>query len=125
MCYRDKQLTLTVKGVDLLVGTPIVDIKPYIPYADSIPLASAGMAQNSPAMMAVNFTEEAHRQLNKLEPRYPALGSLIREVLSQDPRPAYHKDSHSDKTYGMTLFDLNIQWQVINQQNVVLTIQII
>jgi|TARA_B110000902_G_scaffold174620_1_gene198269 tRNA-Thr(GGU) m(6)t(6)A37 methyltransferase TsaA len=125
VCYRDKQLTLTVKGVDLLDGTPIVDIKPYIPYADSIPLASAGMAQNSPAMMAVNFTEQAHGQLNKLEPRYPALGSLIREVLSQDPRPAYHKDSHSDKTYGMTLFDLNIQWQVINQQNVVLTIQII
>ena len=48
--------------------------------------------------------------------------SLIQEVLSQDPRPAYHQNSQPDKTYGMALYDLNIQWQVIKQQNVVLTI---
>jgi hypothetical protein len=73
--------------------------------------------------MAVTFTEQAHGQLNMLEQRYPTLGSLIREVLSQDPRPAYHQNAHPDKTYGMTLYDLNIQWQVINQKNVVLAIQ--
>ena len=120
--YQNKQLILTVKGMDLLDGTPIVDIKPYVPYADSIQQASGGMAQYSPELMAVTFTEQANSQLKQLEPRYPAIGSLIREVLSQDPRPAYHKDSHSDKTYGMTLYDLNIKWQVNNQQNVVLTI---
>jgi len=120
--YQNKQLILTVKGMDLLDGTPIVDIKPYVPYADSIPLASAGMAQNSPALMAVTFTEQAHGQLNRLKERYPKLRSLIQEVLSQDPRPAYHTDAHPDKNYGMTLYDLNIKWQVINQQNVVLTI---
>jgi tRNA-Thr(GGU) m(6)t(6)A37 methyltransferase TsaA len=120
--YQNKQLCLTVKGIDLLDGTPILDIKPYIPYADSIPQASGGIAQHSPELMTVTFTEQANKQLENLAPRYPTLGPLIQEVLSQDPRPAYHKDSHIDKTYGMTLYDLNIQWQVIDQQNIVLAI---
>ena len=120
--YQNNQLSLTVKGIDLLDGTPILDIKPYVPYADNIPQASGGMAQHSPELMAVIFSEQAKTQVKNLEPRYPALGSLIQEVLSQDPRPAYHQNSRLDKTYGMTLYDLNIQWQVINQQNVVLTI---
>jgi hypothetical protein len=120
--YQNKQLSLTVKGIDLLDATPILDIKPYVPYVDSLPLASGGMAQHSPELMAVTFTEQANRQLNQLEQQYPALASLIREVLSQDPRPAYHQDAHPDKTYGMALYDLNIQWQVINRQNVVLAI---
>ena len=120
--YQNKQLCLTVKGIDLLDGTPILDIKPYVPYADSITQASGGMAQHSPELMAVTFSKQANRQLVKIEQYYPALSSLIREVLSQDPRPAYHKYSCMDKTYGMTLYDFNIQWQVIDQQNVVLAI---
>ncbi len=120
--YQNKQLCLTVKGIDLLDGTPILDIKPYVPYADSIVQASGGMAQHSPELMAVTFSKQANGQLAKFEQHYPALSSLIREVLSQDPRPAYHKDSCTDKTYGMTLYDFNIQWHVIDQQTVVLAI---
>lgn len=121
--YQNKQLTLSVKGIDLLDGTPILDIKPYIPYADSVPDASGGMAQHTPKLMAVNFSEQANQQLKEIASNYPRLSSLIVEVLSQDPRPAYHQDSHPEKTYGMTLYDLNIQWQVIEQQNVVQSIQ--
>jgi tRNA-Thr(GGU) m(6)t(6)A37 methyltransferase TsaA len=121
--YENKTLNLTVKGIDLLDGTPILDIKPYVPYADNIPQASGGMAQHSPELMTVTFSQQATEQLHNLEQRYPALGPLIREILSQDPRPAYHQDAHPDKTYGMTLYDLNIQWQVINQQNMVQTIE--
>jgi tRNA-Thr(GGU) m(6)t(6)A37 methyltransferase TsaA len=121
--YENKQLSLRVKGIDLLDGTPILDIKPYLPYADSIALASGGMAQHSPELMAVTFSEQAKEQLKNHEQRYPTFASLIREVLSQDPRPAYHQSSQADKTYGMTLYDFNIQWQVINQQNLVLAIQ--
>lgn len=120
--YQNKQLSLTVKGIDLLDATPILDIKPYVPYVDSLPQSSGGMAQHCPELMAVTFSEQANRQLYQLEQRYPALVSLIREVLSQDPRPAYHQDTHPDKIYGMNLYDLNIQWQVINRQNIVLTI---
>lgn len=121
--FQNKQLTLSVKGVDLLDGTPILDIKPYIPYADSISEASGGIAQHSPELMSVIFSEQANEELQTLKLNYPNLPSLIVEVLSQDPRPAYHQNSHPNKTYGMTLYDLNIQWQVIEQQNRVLTIQ--
>ena len=121
--YQNNQLSLIVQGIDLLDGTPILDIKPYVPYADSIERASGGVAQHSPELMDVTFTEQASCQLDLFESRYPKLAALIQEVLSQDPRPAYHKDSHSDKTYGMSLYDLNIHWQVINQQNLVLAIQ--
>lgn len=121
--YQKKQLTLTVRGIDLLDGTPILDIKPYVPYADSIALASGGIAQHSPELMGVTFTEQASEQLNQLKQHYPTLASLIREVLGQDPRPAYHQVSQPDKIYGMTLYDLNIQWQVSHQQNVVLAIE--
>lgn len=120
--YQNKQLCLTVKGIDLLDGTPILDIKPYLPYADNIPQALGGMAQQSPDLIAVIFTEQAIKQLKKLEQRYPTLGSLIQGVLSQDPRPAYHINSCTDKIYGMVLYDLNVKWQVINQQNIVLAI---
>ena len=123
--YQNNQLSLIVRGIDLLDGTPILDIKPYVPYADSIVQASGGVAQHSPELMEVNFSEQASNQLSEFALRYPKLPALIQEVLSQDPRPAYHKDSHLDKTYGMTLYDLNIQWQVINQQNVVVAIQLI
>lgn len=122
VCYEKKQLILVVKGIDLLDDTPILDIKPYIPYADNIMQATGGMAQHCPELMNITFSEQANDQLTKLEQCYPALGSLIREVLSQDPRPAYHQNSLADKIYGMTLHDLNIQWQVIEQQNVVLAI---
>ena len=121
--YQNNQLSLIVQGIDLLDGTPILDIKPYVPYADSIERASGGVAQHSPKLMEVTFTEQASCQLDLFESLYPKLAALIQEVLSQDPRPAYHKDSHSDKTYGMSLYDLNIQWQVINQKNVVFAIQ--
>lgn len=120
---QNNQLILTVKGVDLLDGTPIVDIKPYLPYADSIPQAAGGMAQHSPALMNVEFNEPAEKQLNLLKSTYPNLQGLIQEVLAQDPRPAYHQKSETHKTYGMSLYDLNIQWQVTNQQNVVTNIQ--
>ncbi|WP_299079408.1 tRNA (N6-threonylcarbamoyladenosine(37)-N6)-methyltransferase TrmO [uncultured Paraglaciecola sp.] len=123
LCTLGNQVTLTVKGMDLLDGTPIIDIKPYIPYADSITHAQGGIAQDSPDLMEVTFNKQATEQLQQLEHSYPTLGTLIREVLSQDPRPAYHHNSQPDKTYGMGLYDLNIQWQVIQQQNVVIAIQ--
>jgi tRNA-Thr(GGU) m(6)t(6)A37 methyltransferase TsaA len=123
--FQNNQLSLVVKGIDLLDGTPILDIKPYVPYADSVLQATGGVAQNSPELMPVIFTEQATVQINQFGSRYPKLASLIQEVLSQDPRPAYHKDADNKKAYGMTLYELNIQWQVVNQQNVVLAIQLI
>ncbi|MGE5086006.1 MAG: tRNA (N6-threonylcarbamoyladenosine(37)-N6)-methyltransferase TrmO, partial [Bacillota bacterium] len=81
-----------VGGVDLLDGTPVLDIKPYIPYADSIPEANAGWASEGIERIPVKFTDEAEAEIKKRDPSGEKnLRSLIVEVLELDPRPAFKK----------------------------------
>lgn len=87
-----QQVILELGSLDLIDGTPVVDIKPYLPFAESIPDAKAGYAQQAPdASMPVIFTAEAQQQLQLLSARYPNLPQFLAEVLAQDPRPAYRK----------------------------------
>ena len=105
-------LYLKVGGLDLVDGTPVFDIKPYIPYADSIASASAGFADNPPgAELTVAFSDSARTALQALEGLYPELESFIISVLKQDPRPAWRVREDDSKRYGMNLFDLNIKWR--------------
>ncbi|MDG2175576.1 MAG: tRNA (N6-threonylcarbamoyladenosine(37)-N6)-methyltransferase TrmO [Gammaproteobacteria bacterium] len=108
-----KKLVLRVGGVDLLDKTPIIDIKPYVPYADAIPGAQAGYASDAPGnMIAVEFTEKAKQALEKLTAIHADLQDLIEGVLQQDPRPAWRHKTPDEKQYGMSLYDLNIRWRV-------------
>lgn len=77
---------LTVSGADLVDGTPIYDIKPYLAYADSHPNARSGFAQQSPERLAVNDPAGILSTLSDEE-----RNALI-DTLSQDPRPHYHDD---------------------------------
>lgn len=105
--------TLTVRGADLVDKTPIVDIKPYVPYVDAIPDARAGYAQHTPnAALPVHFSERAEEQLRIEQNTTPLLKTLITEVLSQDPRPAYHKERSASRTYGTALYHYNVRWRV-------------
>lgn len=84
-------IVIDVSGADLKNGTPVYDIKPYIPYSDSIPDASEGFTANTRIIRKqVFFPEE------------PALDETLRneltEILSQDPRPGFHHDP--EKIYG-------------------------
>ncbi len=103
-------LRLHLGGVDLLNGTPVLDIKPYLPYADAIPDARSGYAPDQPAPTEVHFTRAAEQACAGLDAaRYPNLKRLITGLLAQDPRPAY-KDSCEKKTFGMRLWDLNVRF---------------
>lgn len=122
---RDGKLYLSLSNIDLVDGTPILDIKPYIPYADAIPEARAGFAQAAPDISArVEFTEQAATQLEVLNNEYPSLKQLIIEVLQQDPRPAYKKTKSDDKIYAMHLSDFNIKWQCSLTATLVLSIEV-
>jgi tRNA-Thr(GGU) m(6)t(6)A37 methyltransferase TsaA len=106
---------LHISGLDLLNGTPILDIKPYIPYSDALIDAQAGFAQQTPqTRLTVKFSQRAINQLTELKliQAHPELKLLIEEVLAQDPRPAYKRTKMDDKVYGMALYNLNIQWQM-------------
>lgn len=94
-----------VAGADLMDGTPIFDIKPYIPYADCHPEATGGFTDTAKDfLLEVDFPSHLLKLLppDKLE---AAIG-----VLSHDPRPSYQKDS--GRVYGLTFADHNIRFTV-------------
>lgn len=108
---------IIVEGMDLLDGTPILDIKPYIPYVDNVNDAQAAFAPFAPeTQLTVSFTDEATTSLNKYSHRYTQLKQLIIEMLKQDPRPAYRANQVDTKQYSIQLYDLDIDWQVRGQQ---------
>lgn len=114
-----KQTILHISGLDLLNGTPIIDVKPYVPYSDAVMNANGGFAQEQPeAALSVVFSEQVKADLIKYKQRDNELGLLIEQVLKQDPRPAYKRGKTDDKVYGMSLYDLNIQWQLITLDTV-------
>jgi len=109
---RNGRIGIRLGGIDLVDGTPIVDIKPYLPYVDAIPEATGGRFQNRPtAALEVDFTPEADAQLEWQLRHHPQLRELIVQVLQQDPRPGYQK-TEAGRTYGVRLFELNIRWQI-------------
>ncbi|MCP2003184.1 UNVERIFIED_ORG: tRNA-Thr(GGU) m(6)t(6)A37 methyltransferase TsaA [Buttiauxella agrestis ATCC 33320] len=111
-CQKD-QVILQLGSLDLVDGTPVVDIKPYLPFAEAVPEAIAGYAQNAPAAdMPVYFTPEVQQQLLLLEKRFPHIERFIRQVLAQDPRPAYRKAEEPGKSYAVLLLDFNVRWRV-------------
>ncbi|MGI5976979.1 MAG: tRNA (N6-threonylcarbamoyladenosine(37)-N6)-methyltransferase TrmO [Candidatus Limivicinus sp.] len=84
---KSEGISLIVAGADLMDGTPIYDIKPYVPYADAHPEARPGFAPDSGGTLEVSFLPEAEAEIP--EEKLPAL----RGVLANDPRPRYQNDS--------------------------------
>lgn len=105
---------LHLGSVDLVDGTPIFDIKPYIAYADSEPEAKSSFAQEKPpAKLNVEFTEMAQSAVEKYHKNRPHLARFITEVIAQDPRPAYQQGKETDRIYGISLYEFNIKWRII------------
>ena len=101
---------LWISGIDLLDGTPILDIKPYVPYADIISDASNGMASAAPVLIPVQWADsalqQAHREALRLQ---EPLVELIEQCLAQDPRPAYQTPT-AEREYGAQFWDLDVRW---------------
>ena len=109
---KNERLYIKIGGLDLLDGTPILDIKPYIPYADSIPEAVGGYASKCPKpKLLVKFSEKAESELQVLEAERENLRSLILEAFALDPRPAWRVKTSDSKQYGVTLYDINIKFE--------------
>ena len=106
---------LHVGGADLMDGTPIFDIKPYIPYGDCHPDASGGFTDKAGNfLLNVDFPQQWLEVLPE-DKRDAAIG-----VLSHDPRPSYQKDP--DRIYGLTFAGYDIRFQV--KQNTLTVIEV-
>ncbi|HGJ5855096.1 tRNA (N6-threonylcarbamoyladenosine(37)-N6)-methyltransferase TrmO [Arsenophonus nasoniae] len=123
LIIRDSEVGLTLGSIDLVDGTPVIDIKPYLPFAESLPKAVAGFAQAAPAnKMTVIFSATAQKQLIEQQTRYSFLERFIRQVLAQDPRPAYKKNAADEKIYAVHLLDFNVRWRISANIVVVLSL---
>ena len=96
---------IAVRGIDLKDGTPIYDIKPYLPYAEAVPDARGGFADAHGAdALEVVFPPELLAEVDEAK-----RGALL-QALSLDPRPAYQDDP--DRTYGFLFAGQNIRFRV-------------
>lgn len=101
---------LWLSGIDLLDGTPVLDIKPYVPYADCQLDARNGIAATPPELIPVEWTPEALAQARLEGERLgEPLVALVEQCLSQDPRPAYQKPQ-PERRYGARLWDVDVRW---------------
>ena len=104
---------LHLSGVDLLDGTPVLDIKPYVPYADNVRDATGGFAPEAPAVMfKVQFTEPARQLCQQAKTAEVDLEILITQLLSHDPRPAYYGEDAAHRKFGMRLLDYDVKWEM-------------
>ncbi|MDH0626875.1 tRNA (N6-threonylcarbamoyladenosine(37)-N6)-methyltransferase TrmO [Pseudomonas mosselii] len=101
---------LLLSGIDLLDGTPVLDIKPYVPYADSVAEASNLMASDAPEPIRVEWSESALPQAHTHALRLgEPLVELIEQCLAQDPRPAYQVPP-PERVYGVKFWDVQVRW---------------
>ena len=102
-----------VKGADLMDGTPIYDIKPYVVYADCHPEARSGFVDERKwNKLQVEISDTVKTFLLSQGMTEEKIG-ILKEVLAQDPRPHYQKDPH--KVYGMPYEGMDIHFTVCNQ----------
>ena len=106
---------LRVGGADLMDGTPIFDVKPYLPYADSRPEARAGFAPDSGATLAVAY-------LPGTQERIPAeKRAALTGVLANDPRPRYQNDP--ERVYGLRFAGRNVKFCVADGKLTVVAVE--
>jgi tRNA-Thr(GGU) m(6)t(6)A37 methyltransferase TsaA len=113
-------IEIQVSGVDVLDGTPVLDIKPYIAYADAIEGTTSGWADSPIPRTEVELTPEAESDIQARDPDgKKGLKALVIEMLSLDPRPAFqqrrmpptHPEAQGSR-YGFLLLDYDVKWEI-------------
>ena len=104
--FSEKEgVVLHVSGADLLDGTPVYDIKPYLPYADSIPDAVGGFTESlEERRLEVEFPSDLLKRVNE------GKREALKAVLAADPRPSYQNDP--EREYGMRFADYEVRFKV-------------
>jgi tRNA (adenine37-N6)-methyltransferase len=114
------ELCLHISGIDLLDGTPVFDIKPYVPYSDAIPNAEAGWATPIEDAIVVDWEPAAIAVLENLWAMgviadWIAIRDLIAQTIGQDPRPAHERnqDGRDGQQWNLRVGGFNVWWAVV------------
>ena len=113
--HTEEGPVIWVSGADLMDGTPIYDIKPFIPYADNHPDARGGFTNDTSGYtLAVTFPEQLLEQVPESH------REALRGVLAHDPRPSYQHDP--ERVYGMEFAGMEIRFRVDGEQLIVCSV---
>ncbi len=104
---------LQVRGVDLVSGTPILDVKPYVPFCDSVADARGGFVNGEPERMPVTWQSECGVSADRRE--------LIDSTIALDPRPAYQDDP--GRVYGCRIDGCEVRWRVDGETAIILEVE--
>ena len=122
-----KDDTLLLAGADLVDGTPVLDIKPYLPHVESLPEARGGWAREvDKSDIQVEFSPEAMQKLQTWSARVqrPELKEVIEDVLRQDPRPVIYRGFEAQESpyrnkHAFRLYDGDIHFEFTSKSNVI------
>lgn len=113
---------IRISGLDLLDGTPVLDIKPYIPYADAVPTASSGWAEEAIKTHIVTLSEQAQLFIHQMGDQRVGFQNTLQQVLEIDPRPAYQQRQNPVSSpesqglrYGIEIMGFEVQYQIVQQ----------
>lgn len=116
--HTRSEILVHTSGGDFLDGTPVIDIKPYVPHIDSISDATSTWANSPDTMLPVAWSKNALQSFESLSVNSDStyLMRLIDETIAQDPRPAYErkKDGTAGQQWHMKIADFDISWRVYN-----------
>lgn len=111
----DKTVRLYCSGADLLDATPVIDIKPYIPFVEAKPDAAGGFATAKPEELSVNWQAAVGAEYLS-----PSERNLISQSIAQDPRPAYQ--DIPERIYIMNIAGYEVKFQIQNGNASVLSV---
>lgn len=120
-------IKLHISGVDILDKTPVLDIKPYLSYTDSVIGSFGSFADKRPEVLhKVVFSAQADKycQLNSVH--IPELKEMITQILETDPRPAFYRNyntSLADREFGVYIMDFELRWIVQKEQILVTSLK--
>ncbi|MDM1765385.1 MULTISPECIES: tRNA (N6-threonylcarbamoyladenosine(37)-N6)-methyltransferase TrmO [unclassified Acinetobacter] len=121
-----KSVRIYLTGSDLLEGTPIIDIKPYIQYSDALMNATSGYAQQEPIRKKVVWSENVQLTLENLLKTQKITAQTqyeLEQVLSLDPRPAYQEDE--SRVYKMKFSNLDVSFKVSQIDIEIIKVQVL
>ncbi len=119
---KEGKLLIHIKGADLMDQSPIIDIKPYIPYSDSIIDAKGGFTdQIKEEKFSISFSEEAEQDCQIAIKKYPEIKHFVSQLLALDHRAYYYKKI--DKIYSTKVYDYDLKWQIVDTEVFVISLK--
>lgn len=126
--HENGSTVIDISGIDLLDGTPVLDIKPYIEDSDIVDSCNRGWIDSiePKSEIEVSFSNSFEKKYESHSEKYPDLRELVEQIIKQDPRPSFHKNSpepDGGHDYAFLLYDLDVHWNIRNSRATVTDIR--